>query len=351
MRLNLDPPSCNMRPRPLFYYAITEGINGLYTPHKMRAHGFRHYVADGLGYWFHPGDGTAHATEVGRISSKHTKVTRTPIVFVHGVGLGPLPYLHFVEAMLDGSPLLVIELPFVAQRLSGSGERTALHQASTVAAIRRAMERHHLMAATFVGHSLGTVYLSWVAQLAPQLIASAVFIDPIVFLLHQPKVAQSFLYDKPHDARAAIGHYFIKSERTIVHYFHHHFDWQQNVLWTADLRATPTEVILARNDAIVPVEQVQAYLRRSRVRSTVLDGASHGDFLIDQEKRQQVLSIVRRAQARGMRRGRRFHLWRARRAADYARSRNLIPSIAEDDQSKDSHSGSKSSPSMLLLHQ
>ena len=80
-------------------------------------------------------------------------------------------------------------------------------------------------AATFVGHSLGTVYLSWVARLRPSLIASAVFIDPIVFLLHHHKVAHNFMYEKPSDALSAVETYFIKSEQRIVSYFHRSFHW------------------------------------------------------------------------------------------------------------------------------
>eukprot|EP00966_Prymnesium_polylepis_P259692 5998184-Prymnesium_polylepis.1 len=37
MRLNLDPPAAHHRPRPLFYYAISDGILcGLLTPMLMR---------------------------------------------------------------------------------------------------------------------------------------------------------------------------------------------------------------------------------------------------------------------------------------------------------------------------
>ena len=62
------------------------------------------------------------------------------------------------------------------------------------------MERHGLASATFVGHSLGTMYLAWLARLQPHLLASCVFIDPIVFLLHQHNVAQAFLYSRPSKA-------------------------------------------------------------------------------------------------------------------------------------------------------
>ena len=48
--------------------------------------------------------------------------SETPLVFVHGVGLGPLPYLGFIRRLAGSrAPTIVLELPFVSQRIS-SGE-------------------------------------------------------------------------------------------------------------------------------------------------------------------------------------------------------------------------------------
>ena len=73
--------------------------------------------------------------------------------------------------------MLVLELPFVSQRLSGINH--APQEARTSQEIADAMARHGMSSATFIGHSLGTVYLAWLARLQPQLLASCVFIDPI----------------------------------------------------------------------------------------------------------------------------------------------------------------------------
>ena len=59
-----------------------------------------------------------------------------PVVFVHGVGLGPLPYLGFIAQMAGQSPTIVLELPFVSQRLS-AGRAPPPH--ATVRAIEGAM--------------------------------------------------------------------------------------------------------------------------------------------------------------------------------------------------------------------
>ena len=92
--------------------------------------------------------------------------------------------------MAGDSPTIVLELPFVSQRISAG---RAPPPRATVRAIEAAMRRHGIATATFVGHSLGSVYLSWVAKLRPDLASSFVFIDPIVFLLHHVKVSPLYL--------------------------------------------------------------------------------------------------------------------------------------------------------------
>ena len=147
------------------------------------------------------------------------------------------------------SPTIVLELPFVSQRISAG---RAPPPRATVRAIEAAMRRHGIATATFVGHSLGSVYLSWVAKLRPDLASSFVFIDPIVFLLHHVKVAHSFLYETPRGATAIVENYFVKSEQRIVSYFHREFFWYKNLLLADQLRGIPTAVVLSQEDSIVP---------------------------------------------------------------------------------------------------
>ena len=48
--------------------------------------------------------------------------------------------------------------------------------------------------ATFVGSSFGTIFLSWMLQRKPDIVAAAVLSDPVVFLLHHPSVCRHAAY-------------------------------------------------------------------------------------------------------------------------------------------------------------
>lgn len=64
------------------------------------------------------------------------------------------------------------------------------------------LEKHGHRRAVFSGHSLGSVYLSWMCRLAPHAVAASVFIEPIVFMLYLKTVTSSFLY---HDYGGIVG--------------------------------------------------------------------------------------------------------------------------------------------------
>ena len=57
-------------------------------------------------------------------------------------------------------------LPFVSQRLTGLNH--APHEDRTTDDIAEALSKHGIEKATFVGHSLGTIYLAWLVKALPR---------------------------------------------------------------------------------------------------------------------------------------------------------------------------------------
>jgi hypothetical protein len=78
------------------------------------------------------------------------------------------------------------------------------------------LEKHGHRRAVFSGHSLGSVYLSWMCRLAPHAVAASVFIEPIVFMLYLKTVTSSFLY---HDYGGIVGTHW--PSPSVYPYMHH----------------------------------------------------------------------------------------------------------------------------------
>jgi pimeloyl-ACP methyl ester carboxylesterase len=51
--------------------------------------------------------------------------------------------------------------------------------------------------ATFVAHSYGTSWLSYTCKYAPNSVAALLFLDPICFCLHFPRLTKNFVYHRP----------------------------------------------------------------------------------------------------------------------------------------------------------
>ena len=63
-----------------------------------------------------------------------------------------------------------------------------------------------------------------------------------------------------------VENFFITSEACTVNYFHRHFHWFANVLFSDELSA-PTAVILAEGDQFIAVERVRASLEAAMAKN------------------------------------------------------------------------------------
>lgn len=153
-------------------------------------------------------------------------------------------------------------------------------------------------------------------------VASSVLLDPVVFLLCDPKVASVFVYKNPSGVVDLLMHFFLSRELFISNALSRYFAWSHNILFVEDLlnnhaccRAhahvvlTPTmhtegslpsfvdskhyckhkridhSIVLSTEDSIVPVPPVLRYLANKREQGFKsfevirLDGQMHGEML------------------------------------------------------------------------
>ena len=98
-----------------------------------------------LSYWY-------------RAPSKNS-TTRTPLVFVHGIGAGVICYTEFVHQLAHfDRPIFLIELPYVAMHMVDHVPTAA----ETVLEITEMLQTFGYDKAVYVSHSLGTGVSSWV---------------------------------------------------------------------------------------------------------------------------------------------------------------------------------------------
>ncbi len=240
----------------------------------------------------------------------HRSPTKLPILFIHGIGIGLLPYISFLRELAAQDPdvgILAIEILPISMRIT----------APPLAP--RILNAHGLHRVVLVCHSYGTAVSAqllrkqWsstdpqlnslttnVQQPVPEtgdyhhvidddsyagssdLIAAVLLIDPIPFLLDHPAIAHNFVYRKPRHANEWQLWFFASREPDTARALSRHFFWFECILFREDvLGATsvvgrgststagkrvkmPITVSLSGRDQIVDARAVRAYLTGSR---------------------------------------------------------------------------------------
>lgn len=208
-------------------------------------------AAPNLSYWYRP----------------HTSKTRLPVLFIHGIGIGLLPYTRWLREINTHDPLsasdgeigiLAIELLPISFRLT----RALPRPDELVAQISAILAHHNLSKVVFASHSYGTILTPHLlsSPLTAPKIGSTILIDPIPFLLHLPDVAYNFTARRPRHANEHQLWYFACTDMMVAHTLARGFFWSANVLWKEDLRGRDVTVSLSGRDLIVDTDAVGKYL-------------------------------------------------------------------------------------------
>lgn len=295
------PYKFNMEPvesvhRPLAYYLVVHGVlQRVLAPAGFLALGFGVMRRCGsFNYWIRRRRGSAEAgtgTE-----------PKAPLVLIHGIGIGVLPYVPFCRALLAESgeerDVVVLELPAVAQQISPA----ELTPSSFCTDVRRLFASEALPPARFVGHSYGTNLLSWVVKDTPELAESYVFLDPGCFLLHYTKTLKAIVYKDALTDAEKLFNFFLRSELFFSNHMRRHFLWDKNILFFEEIPLRcRTLIVLSDEDEIMPVDEILTVYDAAikddaqdvaHIHVEVLEQTSHGGFLFADSREHVIRKLL-----------------------------------------------------------
>ncbi|KAF9969583.1 hypothetical protein BGZ73_008026 [Actinomortierella ambigua] len=318
IRLNLDPVVASHRP--LIYYALvwianllsgfvfnflgfTRFEGALDRAHRVKVRKAKHQhpteekekakAEYDLAYWYRP--------------ARDADSNKVPLVFIHGIGVGLVQYIHFIVALSTLSrPILMIEVPYVSNRLVRT--KCVLSPNESYFAIERILKVHGYQKATFMGHSLGTMLCSAIVRASPahnnpnSIVAGLILVDPICFLTHH-SIARNFAYRIPTTASQLIMDLFAARELGTSWFIMRRFCWDQCVMFPSAWRRrhhrpaplqgrlSPvlpkmTRVFLSREDNLLDMNVIATYLKKQvglleeREELVVMDHMDHAAFLL-----------------------------------------------------------------------
>ncbi|CAB9514892.1 expressed unknown protein [Seminavis robusta] len=254
---------------PLGFHLLLLGATELPLRVMMHRKGFERRSIGPVNYYFHPGthvddDDDSDDEDDDNTSPFHDDHNNknTPLVFVHGIGIGLITYQPLIDAMLQsGRPIFLPELPFVSGFRPWQGPNAVLPPAVVCSTMTAMLATHGYLKGAFCGHSYGTSWLSYMCKYAPTAVAALLFLDPICFCLHAPRLTKKFVYHRPDPGTIS---YIIRTDLIVNWTIQRSFPWAWIILFTEQIHV-PCAVFLSEQDALVPAQKVEEYLRHKDV--------------------------------------------------------------------------------------
>jgi len=290
IKLTLDPVP--MLHRPLTWYcivALVDNVNFLY----LWFHGFQFHRLPLLGFFNNfplrtLSLATRHVSPSGHFSywyRPHTSRTRLPLLFIHGIGIGMIPYRSFLSSVNSQSSgedgdigVLAIELLPICNRMTSPLPSTQ----TIIREILIILAQHSITKFVLAAHSYGSVLAAHLHHhpATSRLISATMLVDPVCFLLHHPHIAYNFCRRQPRRANEWQLYYFGSMDAMTSHTLARHFFWAENTLWRDDLRGKDITVVLGGRDLIVDTLAVGRYLGAEDGENAV---NRYGGFMLEGE--------------------------------------------------------------------
>ncbi|KAM3416410.1 hypothetical protein BST61_g8007 [Cercospora zeina] len=296
LRLTLDP--IEIEPRSLLWYSLIMLVDTI-TQLLLYLKGYSYYRRT---FWkalavFPPRPAafftrkTSVAPKLSYFLREHTSKTRLPVVYIHGIGIGLLPSVTFLDELNhdlnddrsedDQVGILALEVLQISSRLTESIPARAEFLAQLTTVIN-----HHFGEGRFVlgAHSYGTVLSAQILRdkhLCTR-ISGTLLVDPVTCMLHMPDVAYNFTCRPPVRAPEWLLWYFASKDPQIAHTLGRHFFWTENVLWRDQIdhlienHGMRFTASISSDDLILNANAVRAYLENGTKSDPVITKDEEG---------------------------------------------------------------------------
>ncbi|GMH33240.1 hypothetical protein BSKO_01074 [Bryopsis sp. KO-2023] len=267
---------------PLVFYIVSETL-GIISHVMLLCMGFAKSSCRGSAYFLH------------KPSKLDSPASQRPIVFLHGVGVGILPYMSFIRRILAlGHPVLLVENRHVCMRLSFPHVSVD----DCVDTLKTILDGHHLTNCMVMSHSYGTFVASRLLRLYPTFIDSMCFIDPVCCAMHNPKLLKNFVYRRMEwgGLRAIIESLVmlcVSREPSISASVSRGFQWTALNLWP-ELLPQRSVIVLSENDDLVPIGDVKTLFANTGATILSHPQHQHGSFVVDGNWQDTILRQVAR---------------------------------------------------------
>lgn len=222
------------------FYRQTRGAFFTCFPlHPMNLLSFKKSAAPYMSYWYRP----------------HRSKRHLPILFIHGLGIGLIPYMFWFATLPKDVGVLAVEMLPISSRITSYPLPSTPELVAMIArCVEQQRQRHPSPGSglpgvwdefVLISNSYGTMLVAPLLQhttIGPRL-AATILIDPVSLLLHLPDVAYNFTRREPRPSvRGRPGHgneweiwWTSATDAGTAHSLARRFCWRECILWRETL--------------------------------------------------------------------------------------------------------------------
>ncbi|KAJ9088165.1 hypothetical protein DSO57_1025830 [Entomophthora muscae] len=230
-------------PKPLIFYALVRACK--YTMESNLNHiGLKKHKGEYINYWKY---------------QSVQEATASPIIFIHGVGLGPGVYINHIHKLIEHHPnrdIYALELPCIM--VGSFSDLPTMDE--ILASVDDFFAENRLQQCSFIGHSYGTIVCTWLNYHRPKYIANLTLVDPVCFNLFESQLIKKCLYQGPSCFIHGFSLHVVFRDPLLASVLSRNFWWHQNNLFPDDIKAK-TNVYLSDMDWIIDTLAVVNYLK------------------------------------------------------------------------------------------
>eukprot|EP00450_Noctiluca_scintillans_P020565 CAMPEP_0194529830 /NCGR_PEP_ID=MMETSP0253-20130528/66616_1 /TAXON_ID=2966 /ORGANISM="Noctiluca scintillans" /LENGTH=436 /DNA_ID=CAMNT_0039374999 /DNA_START=8 /DNA_END=1318 /DNA_ORIENTATION=- len=258
MRHTMDPVRAIHHP--LLFYAIVHGAK-IFTRCLLRSRGFRRSRHGDLHYWYFVPDDPYNCEE--------------PLIFFHGIGIGLFQYIPLLLKLPTDRAQFLFELEWISMNPLAVVPTSDAYARWVV----EVLAHHDVTRCTGMGHSFGSLPITWLLRWYPGLLSRCVLLDPVAMLLNLPDVCMNCLYRRPKTALGWFIRFVYARELGLAKTFMRQFFWTEHVLFP-NMLPRDSSVILMGEDCLLPVDEIYAATKRhTELNVEVFSGLDHAGFL------------------------------------------------------------------------
>jgi len=215
-----------------------------------------------------------------RVWVKHNKkaVNKIPLVFIHGFGVGIVPYINKIRKLSADRTLILPELPNISYDLYTAAPPPSADNIAD--ALYDILIKRGITLVDIMAHSYGTIILNIFQIKYPHICNYKTYGEPVCFIIHHSHaIITTYTFSAPIYSNILdyLSYLYVHRDMYVQFIYKRGMFMEHFLIKNLDDK---TNIILAKDDGIVASSHIYNYITKyyPHVKVSMIDGG-HGSFL------------------------------------------------------------------------